>query len=280
MIGRALHTTATVAVLVVALASAPALASNSAAYQTSKTIETTCDAVWPVMLYAVTKNGFTPVLSDRAGGVLKAAFNGKESRYRGAERDMNALTLNQYSRWTLFERFHIQDVVITVAPSGNACSVSLHAQYAALRNNVLQKGWVALESNGRLEWMMLAEIDHLATGAGKPSHSQEKIGPEVRKDQTPPVAVPRENETPKGIVVRFTSIPSEAEVRVDGEYWGTTPTADLTRLSSGPHVIVVKKLGYQPWEQRITLTPGDDRTISAVLEAQQNDPTKPRIVGN
>lgn len=84
----------------------------------------------------------------------------------------------------------------------------------------------------------------------------------------------------KGIIVRFTSKPPDAEVNIDGEYWGATPTADLFRLSAGPHTILVKKPGYQPWERKITLAPGDDRTISAELESQPNDPTRPRIVGN
>jgi hypothetical protein len=81
---------------------------------------------------------------------------------------------------------------------------------------------------------------------------------------------------PKGITVRFTSAPSGAEVNVDGYYWGTTPTADLTRLPAGSHAIVVKKIGYHPWESKIELAAGDDRTINAELEV---DTSKPRISG-
>lgn len=86
-------------------------------------------------------------------------------------------------------------------------------------------------------------------------------------------------EAPKSIVVRFTSSPAGAEVLIDGEFWGSTPTADLTRLSAGPHTILVKKPGYQPWERKIDLAPGEDRGVNAELEAVPVDPTKPRIVG-
>jgi len=48
----------------------------------------------------------------------------------------------------------------------------------------------------------------------------------------------------------------------------------------GSHTIVVKKLGYLAWERKIMLAPGDDRTINAELEAQPNDGTRPRIIGN
>jgi hypothetical protein len=93
-------------------------------------------------------------------------------------------------------------------------------------------------------------------------------------------ASPAQAEELKTILVRFTSTPGDAEVNIDGEYWGATPTADFTRLLAGAHIILVKKLGYQPWERKVTLALGDDRTINAELEAQPNDPTKPRIVGN
>jgi hypothetical protein len=81
---------------------------------------------------------------------------------------------------------------------------------------------------------------------------------------------------PQPITVRFVSTPPNAEVEIDGEYWGGTPTADLTRLSAGSHVVVVKKIGYLRWERRITLAPGDDRTVNAELEV---DSTKPHISG-
>ena len=93
----------------------------------------------------------------------------------------------------------------------------------------------------------------------------------VRKEMPSPSALT------KGITVRITSTPSNAEIDVDGNYWGSsTPTADLTRLPAGTHTITVKKIGYKPWERKIELAPGDDRSVNAELEV---DPTKPRISG-
>jgi hypothetical protein len=42
------------------------------------------------------------------------------------------------------------------------------------------------------------------------------------------------------------------------------------------HTIVVKKLGYKPWERKIDLAVGDDRTVNAELEI---DPSKPHVAG-
>jgi hypothetical protein len=80
----------------------------------------------------------------------------------------------------------------------------------------------------------------------------------------------------RGITVRFTSAPGSAEVDVDGSYWGTTPTSDLTRLPAGAHTIVVKKIGYKTWERKLDLAAGDDRTVNAELEV---DNAKARISG-
>jgi hypothetical protein len=88
-----------------------------------------------------------------------------------------------------------------------------------------------------------------------------------------------QNIASKDITVRFTSEPPNAEVDIDGEYWGSTPTADLKRIPAGAHTIVVKKVGYQPWERKITLEPGDDRTVSAELEPTPASARKPKING-
>jgi hypothetical protein len=115
---------------------------------------------------------------------------------------------------------------------------------------------------------------------GNQTNTQENPGTRRTRDLPAPAAYVRNAQSSKSVVVRFTSTPPDAELWVDGEYWGATPTADLTRLSAGPHTILVKKLGYQPWERKVTFAPGDDRTITAELLAEQNDGSKPRIVGN
>jgi PEGA domain len=109
------------------------------------------------------------------------------------------------------------------------------------------------------------------------SARQQQVAPRVREEAPAPVAAVRESEAPKTIVIRFTSTPANAEVQIDGEYWGSTPTADVTRMPAGSHTIVVKKLNYERWERKITLAPGDDRTIGA--ELQPNDASKPHIAG-
>jgi hypothetical protein len=83
----------------------------------------------------------------------------------------------------------------------------------------------------------------------------------------------------KVISMRVTSTPASAELEVDGEYWGTTPTAELSRLKNGPHVVVVKKTGFARWERTVNLAAGEERVIHAELEPAASDPGRPRIAG-
>ena len=64
--------------------------------------------------------------------------------------------------------------------------------------------------------------------------------------------------------VAIRSNPGGAEIRVDGEYVGDTPS-DL-RLPAGTHYIEVRRAGYQVWERSISLTAGSDVNVSAALE--------------
>ncbi len=85
----------------------------------------------------------------------------------------------------------------------------------------------------------------------------------------------------KGVVtaVRFTSQPASAELEVDGVYWGVTPTAELTRLTPGTHVIAVKKSGYKKWERTVELAAGETRMVNAELEKAATPVGQARIFG-
>jgi len=241
---------------------------------TSRNIEASCDQVWAAATSVFLSSNLTPQASDRAGGLMKLRWTAGDETYRFAKESVARLTTFR-ARWTNpVERFRIGEVIFTLAAQGSVCATSLRFSYLG---HTPVYGWIDLSTNGVFENALLSLIESKAkqggTGENNPS-------PRVRQETPTPGSTVPQGETPKSIVARFTSIPSNAEVQIDGEYWGSTPTVDLTRLSAGAHTIVVKKLGYEPWERKITLAPGDDRTISAELQAQPDDPAKPRIVGN
>jgi len=149
------------------------------------------------------------------------------------------------------------------------------------------KGGMVLEADKNEYRGLLAALEGISGRTAINSDSPRQVAqtepaPLAYVAPQPPVVAPAQQAlpAPEGAVVRFVSIPANAEVQIDGEYLGSTPTVDLTRLPVGTHTILVKKLGYQLWERKITLVPGDDRTVSAELEIQPNDPAKSHIAGN
>jgi hypothetical protein len=65
----------------------------------------------------------------------------------------------------------------------------------------------------------------------------------------------------------FTSIPSGADVTVDGRYVGSTPS--VLGVTMGTHVVVVSMSGFAQWKRELAVTPGSELTVNAVLQKSQ-----------
>ncbi len=95
--------------------------------------------------------------------------------------------------------------------------------------------------------------------ASVPSGASVASGP-ANQGATP--AKTAEPEQPASL--QFTSEPAGAEINVDGNYAGNTPS--LIKMKPGTHSIKLTKSGYQPWVRTLDVNAGDSRTISAELE--------------
>lgn len=73
------------------------------------------------------------------------------------------------------------------------------------------------------------------------------------------------NKSAGGTVVKIVAAVPEAEVFVDGGKLGTAPQE--ASLAPGPHVVVVRKEGYAPFEKKITVTANQPQTVTADLKA-------------
>jgi hypothetical protein len=65
-------------------------------------------------------------------------------------------------------------------------------------------------------------------------------------------------------LAQISSEPTGAEIEVDGEYAGNTPSQ--LKLKPGSHAIKITKKGFAPWERRISMDSGESRNIVADLE--------------
>jgi hypothetical protein len=65
----------------------------------------------------------------------------------------------------------------------------------------------------------------------------------------------------------FSSTPSGADVTLDGRYVGSTPS--VLNLTTGQHVVLISTPGFAPWKRDLTVSPGSELTVNAVLEKAQ-----------
>ncbi len=64
----------------------------------------------------------------------------------------------------------------------------------------------------------------------------------------------------------FTSTPPGAEITLDGNYVGSTPSE--INLSAGNHSVVLSMPGFAQWKRDLTVMPGSDLTVGAILQKQ------------
>jgi len=65
----------------------------------------------------------------------------------------------------------------------------------------------------------------------------------------------------------FTSLPSGAEVSVDGRYVGSTPS--VVSMSIGNHSVEVSMTGFAQWKRQLTVSAGSELSVNAVLQKNQ-----------
>ena len=80
---------------------------------------------------------------------------------------------------------------------------------------------------------------------------------------TPAVAAASSQANSANAQLNIVSNPAGAEISVDGNFVGDTPS-DLT-VPSGVHTITITKHGYKPWERRLTVS-GGKINVTADLE--------------
>jgi hypothetical protein len=80
----------------------------------------------------------------------------------------------------------------------------------------------------------------------------------------PPVAA---REVQGKVKCNFASTPSGAEITLDGKYVGSTPSE--IGVSTGSHVVVFSLAGFAEWKRELSVSPGSQLTISAILQKTQ-----------
>lgn len=113
--------------------------------------------------------------------------------------------------------------------------------------------------NGNLP-LDLTKFQQAASSTAQPQPTPALSGP------------PGQTQTGTNAEIEVASTPAGAEIEVDGNFVGSTPSA--ISVSAGDHTITIKKNGYKAWERKIKITSGRI-AIAAELEADVKAGPKP-----
>jgi hypothetical protein len=89
--------------------------------------------------------------------------------------------------------------------------------------------------------------------------------PAATPASAPPVQENSPTKTEK-VKCNFSSTPSGAEITLDGKYVGNTPSE--IAVSAGTHVVIFSMPGFTQWQRDLTVMPGSELTVSAILQKQ------------
>lgn len=116
-------------------------------------------------------------------------------------------------------------------------------------------GWYAVESNFNFEKMLLDGLE---------AQSKQAANADLdRAISQLPTEAPKVVDSAAKPQLTITSEPSGAEIEIDGEFIGNTPTTVTAK--QGKVVVKVKKAGFKLWERTLTLNGGDKRTLNAEM---------------
>lgn len=68
------------------------------------------------------------------------------------------------------------------------------------------------------------------------------------------------------VSVTINSEPAGADIEIDGNYEGSTPTQ--TVLAPGEYILRVARPGFKAWERRVMIRSGSAKTFNAILESE------------
>lgn len=124
----------------------------------TRMLAASCDVVWSAIVPVVSKRGFMPESSDRAGGFMKLRYTRGATGFLGSKKEVNSLTEARSVIFNQYERFEISSGSISIVVDGDSCRAMMQFEYKGYKDGMGGKGWFALPSNGHLESSILDDL--------------------------------------------------------------------------------------------------------------------------
>jgi hypothetical protein len=222
-------------------------------------LDTRCPLVWSAALRVFAEKKFRPTVMDKDSFTATYAYDGgRIDGYRDAKQMLKAFTnANTSFMGPTWESFRIDAASLYLREEKpGTCTAEVKMSFAGFGRPFMGTlGWYVVESNFSFEKALLDGLE-----------AQSKLAASADLDKAIsqlPTEAPKPAESAAKPQLTITSEPSGAEIEINGEFIGSTPTTLATK--EGKVVVKVKKAGFQPWERTLTLNPGDKRTLSADL---------------
>lgn len=153
--------------------------------------------------------------------------------------------------------------VVDVEPGKSSMTLELHKKVGSLQ--LTQWG-----AGGRMADNFFEQVEQeLRRPPDQPSSAPlEAVRPEeAATDQRTIRSIEKEHpDQGKGTLI-VVSVPTSAELHVDGSFIGNTPST--LRLSAGPHMIRLVVPSYRVWTREVTVLSDSEATLNAALEKGQ-----------
>ena len=226
-------------------------------------IEARCPLVWNPAIQAFADKDFHPKVVDKdsftgsfdyAGGLVNDAYRAKQH----LQSFTRANTRLFGPKWAAF-RVDNASVYLRNGEPGT-CEAEIRMSYAGYGKPLMQNyySWYKVESNFAFEKAALNEIEKLALRA-----QETDMDRAIRQLPTHAEASFLSSEL---VSLTVTSEPSGAEIEINDEWVGSTPTT--VNVAAGRKILRVKRSGRQTWERSFNTNPGDKRTVHVELATE------------
>lgn len=220
-----------------------------------------CSLVWPAAIRVFADRKFRPTVLDKDSLTATYAYDGGRVD-SGSVNFLRSYT-TAYTGWSIiWKSFRVDNASFYLRESKTSlCVGEVKMTFAGFGEPLFgNDGWYTVESNFAFEKALLDDVEAIAKKTAS-DDLDKAIG------QLPPRSGgPKPVPTAGSPQLTITSNPTGAEIEINGEFIGNTPTTVSYR--EGKVTIKLSMAGRKSWERTLNLSGGDKRTVFAEMVPQ------------
>lgn len=223
-----------------------------------------CPLVWSSAIRVFADRKYRPTVMDKDSYTATYAYDGGRIDGYTSKTMLKAYTSANTGFLTNWDSFRIDSASLYLREEQpGTCTAEVKMSFAGFGRPFMgEYGWFAVDSNFVYEKVLLDELEAQSKLASS-SDLDKAISQLPATAQARPATTSQPVPTGARPKLTITSEPSGAEIEIDGEFIGSTPTTVTTK--DGSVNVTIKKSGFQPWKRTLKLNPGDERTLNGEL---------------